>query len=198
MSDVLQLKESDMEIHTLSNEELLSLLIGRKTAAKLYSGRLASLVFPDDGAPARKKLLVAIEFGKRVMREDLCRGRALGSPREVSDYLVMHFLGKEYESFVVVFLDNQHRIIAIDEMFRGTIDGASVYPREIVGAVLRRKAAACIFAHNHPSGVAEPSQADQRLTMRLKSALGVIDVRVLDHFVVAGAQTVSFAERGLL
>lgn len=187
-----------METHTLSNEELLAVLIGRKTAAKVYRGRLAPLAFGADCQSPHPKLAAAVEFTKRLMRESLYHGPALGSPQEVSEYLIAHFLGKEYEAFVVVFLDNQHRVISIEEMFRGTIDGASVYPREIVVAVLRRNAAACIFAHNHPSGVAEPSQADQRLTTRLKSALSVIDIRVLDHFVVAGGETVSFAERGLL
>jgi DNA repair protein RadC len=103
-----------------------------------------------------------------------------------------------HEIFVVLFLDSQHRLIAADEMFRGTLAQTSVYPREIVKAALDRNAAAVIFAHNHPSGVAEPSRADELLTQALKQALALVDIRTLDHFVVAGNRVVSFAERGLL
>jgi len=187
-----------MEIQTLSNEELLTVLIGEKTTAKIYQGRLAPLVFGSDKQVPDRKLIASMEFAKRLMREKLCRGPALQSPGAVSEYLTAHFLGREYEAFVVIFLDTRHRVIFIEEMFRGTIDGASIYPREVACAVLRHKAAACIFAHNHPSGVAEPSLADQAITRRLKDALSTIDIRVLDHFVIAGTEIVSFAERGLL
>jgi DNA repair protein RadC len=108
----------------------------------------------------------------------------------------VHFAGKEHECFVVLFLDSQHRLIVVEELFRGTIDGAAVYPREVVKAALRHNAAALVLSHNHPSGVAEPSAADRALTERLRSALAVVDVRTLDHVVVGGTAAVSFAERG--
>jgi len=187
-----------MKIQSLSNVELLTILIGQKTTAKLYQGRLTQLVSgSDDKRPARK-LAASLEFAKRLLHEKLDKGPALQSPKDVTEYLATHFLNREYETFVVIFLDNQHCVISIEEMFRGTINGASVYPREVAYAVLKHKAAACIFAHNHPSGVAEPSMADKAITKRLKDALSTIDIRVLDHFVVAGSKIVSFAERGLL
>lgn len=125
------------------------------------------------------------------------RGEPLTSPANTRKYLQLKFAGLEHEVFAVLFLDQRHRVICFEEMFRGTIDGASVYPREVVKAALKHNAAAVIFAHNHPSGVAEPSQADQNITRRLQDALALVDIRVLDHFVV-GAEVVSFAERGLL
>jgi len=187
-----------METKLLSDEELLAIIIGAKTASKVYSGRLAPLVFGSEDQLPNRKLAASLEFAKRLMREDIFRGPTLTSPSAVSEYLTAHFLGREYEAFVVIFLDTRHRVLSIEEMFRGSIDGASVYPREVVCAVLRHKAAACIFAHNHPSGIAEPSLADQAITRRLKDALSTIDIRVLDHFVIAGSEVVSFAERGLL
>ncbi len=125
-------------------------------------------------------------------------GDALNSPGAVRDYLKLHFTGREYESFVAIFLDAQHRVIDVEELFRGTLTQTSVYPREVVKAALKHNAAAVIFAHNHPSGVAEPSQADRMLTDALKNALALVDVRCLDHFIVAGVEVLSFAERGLL
>lgn len=187
-----------METKLLSDEELLAILIGAKTAAKLYSGRLAPLVFGSGDQLPHPKLTASMEFAKRLMREGLFRGPTLTSPAVVREYLTAHFLGREYEAFVVIFLDTRHRVLSIEEMFRGSIDGASVYPREVAYAVLKHKAAACIFAHNHPSGIAEPSLADQAITRRLKDALSTIDIRVLDHLVIAGSEVVSFAERGLL
>lgn len=123
---------------------------------------------------------------------------ALTSPDSVRQYLQLLLHGREHEVFVCVFLDAQHRLIAADELFRGTLAQTAVYPREVVKAALAHNAAAVVFAHNHPSGVSEPSRADELLTQSLKSALALVDVRVLDHFVVAGAHSVSFAERGLL
>ena len=123
---------------------------------------------------------------------------ALTSPQAVRDYLRLALGGREHEVFLTLFLDAQHRVIAADESFRGTLTQTSVYPREIVKAALKANAAAVIFAHNHPSGVAEPSQADELLTRQLKEALAMVDVKVLDHFIVAGSATLSFAERGLL
>ena len=125
-------------------------------------------------------------------------GPVLTAPHTVRDYLRVQLHDRGHEVFVCVFLDAQHRVIACDELFRGTLAQTSVYPREVVKAALAHNAAAVIFAHNHPSGVAEPSRADELLTQSLKQALALVDVRVLDHFIVAGGATVSFAERGLL
>lgn len=124
------------------------------------------------------------------------RGLHLNQPSVVRSFLVQHFAQELSEVFVAIFLDGQHRVIEIVELGRGTIDAAPVYPREVVKAALRHNAAATIFAHQHPSGVAEPSSADRMLTERLKQALALIDVRVLDHIVVGGTETVSFAEKG--
>ena len=159
-----------MGIRSLSNEALLALLIGPKTAARIYKGRLATLVFEDNKKTSHKKLQASLEFSRRVFRENLICGPSLNSPLDTREYLMAHFQGILNETFVVIFLDNRHRVIGIEEMFRGTIDGASVYPRVVVSAVIGRNAAACIFAHNHPSGVAEPSQADIQITRRLKEA----------------------------
>lgn len=125
------------------------------------------------------------------------RAEAFTSPDDSKRYARLHLAEHEQEIFATMFLDNRHRLIAFDRMFYGTVDGATVHPREVVKAALKHNAAAVIFAHNHPSGVAEPSQADQRITTSLKDALALVDVRVLDHLVV-GDGTVSFAERGLL
>ena len=122
---------------------------------------------------------------------------ALTNPKEVKKYLVTQFGDLEHEVFACLFLDTRHRVIRYEEMFRGTIDGCSVHPREVVKAALTANAAAVILAHNHPSGVAEPSRADAQLTKRLTDALALVDVRILDHLIVGGAETVSFAERGL-
>jgi DNA repair protein RadC len=134
----------------------------------------------------------------QLLDERMRNGPALESPDTVRDYLKLLLHDREREVFVVVFLDAQHRVIAADELFRGTLNQTSVYPREVVKAALKRNAAAAIFAHNHPSGVAEPSRSDELLTQALKDALALVDVKVLDHFVVAGPASVSFAERGLL
>ncbi len=125
-------------------------------------------------------------------------GVSLSAPSATREYLKTLLGPQERELFVVVTLDNRHRVIACDVLFAGTIDGASVHPREVVKCALRHNAAAVIFSHNHPSGVAEPSQADELITRRLRDALALIDIRVLDHFIVGGGQAVSFAERGLL
>ena len=126
------------------------------------------------------------------------RGAILSQPKAVKDFLLVRFSALEHEVFVVIFLDNRNRVIKVEEMFRGTIDGASVHTREVVKAALLNNAAAVIFAHNHPSGVPEPSQADEFITRRLKEALSLIDVRILDHFIVGEEFVTSFAERGLL
>jgi DNA repair protein RadC len=132
------------------------------------------------------------------MDEELRAGAALTSPSAVRDFLRVILRDREHEIFLVVFLDAQHRVISSEELFRGTLTQTSVYPREVVKAALKANAAAVVFAHNHPSGVAQPSQADELLTRNLKDALALVDVKALDHFIVAGAAILSFAERGLL
>jgi len=134
----------------------------------------------------------------RILEERIRNGDALTSPAAVRDYLRLLLHEREHEVFVCVWLDAQHRVIATEEIFRGTLTQTSVYPREVVKAGLKQNAAAVIFAHNHPSGVAQPSHADELLTRNLKDALALVDVKVLDHFIVAGGQAISFAERGLL
>lgn len=133
-----------------------------------------------------------------ILERRAIRGESLTSPDACRAYWGIAIAGLEYEVFCVAFLDSQNRLLAMEEMFRGTLAQTSVYPREIVKATLRHNAAAVIFAHNHPSGVAEPSRADELLTSALKSALALIDVRVLDHFIIAGPRSLSFSERGLL
>lgn len=137
-----------------------------------------------------------LEMARRALREELQRGDALSSPLAVRQYLQLLLGGREHEVFVALFLDSQHRVIATEELFRGTLNQASVYPREVVKRALAHNAAAVIFAHNHPSGIAEPSTADRVLTDTLKQALALVEVRVLDHFIVATGQALSFAERG--
>lgn len=143
------------------------------------------------------QLRAVLEMARRYLSESLQRGEPLSSPHITRQFLSQKLRDYSHEVFAVLFLDQRHRVICFEELFRGTIDNASVYPREVVRQTLFHNAAAVIFAHNHPSGIAEPSQADQHITRRLQDALALIDVRVLDHFVV-GDQVVSFAERGLL
>jgi DNA repair protein RadC len=150
------------------------------------------------GAAKRAQFAAAIELAQRSLKEELRTSSALTSPGAVRDYLRLALGGREREVFVCIWVDSQHRVISCDEQFRGTLTQTSVYPREIVKAALAANAAAVIFAHNHPSGVAQPSQADELLTRSLKEALALVDVKVLDHFIVAGNQAISFAERGLL
>lgn len=144
------------------------------------------------------QLLAAAELSRRALESTCARGATLGSPRDSAMFLRAWLRPFPYEVFACVFLDNRHRVIAAEEMFRGTIDGASVHPREVVRRAIAHNAAAVICAHNHPSGIAEPSAADIAITRRLAEALGLIDVRVLDHFVVGDEQPLSMAERGLL
>ena len=139
-----------------------------------------------------------IKRALKILAAQMRTAPVLSAPGAVRDYLRLLLHDRGHEVFVCVFLDAQHRVIACEEIFRGTLSQTSVYPREIVKASLAHNAAAVIFAHNHPSGVAEPSRADELLTQSLKQALALIDVKVLDHFVIAGAASVSFAERGLI
>jgi len=150
------------------------------------------------GEAKAAQLLAALELARRALGEQLAVRSALSSPRAVGDYLRLTLAGRDHEVFVAILLDAQHRVIACEELFRGTLTQTSVYPREVVKCALRYNAAAVILAHNHPSGVAEPSQADEMLTRSLRSALALVDIQVLDHFVVVADRTMSFAERGLL
>ena len=144
------------------------------------------------------QLQASVEMTRRHLLEKLNRGSVLESPQHTRDYLALRLRDYPHEVFACLFLDNRHRVIAFEELFRGTINGASVHPREVVKKALAHNAAAVILAHNHPSGVAEPSRADQGITQRLVDALGLVEVRVLDHLVVGDGEIVSFAERGLL
>lgn len=139
-----------------------------------------------------------ISFAENLVSENFARTEVMANPDATKKFLRLNIGREEQEIFCALFLDSQHRIIAFERLFMGTIDGASVYPREVVKAALKRNAAAVIFAHNHPSGIAEPSLADRQITRRLTDALALVDIRVLDHLVVGDTDTVSFAERGLL
>jgi DNA repair protein RadC len=149
--------------------------------------------------PARyAELQAGLEIARRQLGESLRTGPSLASPRATADFLNAKLRYLEHEVFCCLYLDKRHRLLNYEELFRGTIDGASVHPREIVKQALRWNAAAVIVAHNHPSGIAEPSQADELITQRVKAALGVIDIRLLDHIIVGDGTSVSLAERGLL
>jgi DNA repair protein RadC len=150
------------------------------------------------GAAKSAQFAAAIELARRSTKEELKSGATLTSPGAVRDYLRLAIGSRPHEVFVCIWLDAQHRVIRFEEPFRGTLTQTSVYPREVVKAALACNAAAVIFAHNHPSGVAQPSQADELLTRNLREALALVDVKVLDHFIIAGNQAISFAERGLL
>lgn len=153
---------------------------------------------PGLGPAKYAQLKAVMEMARRVLQEDMQQGDALNSPAAVRNYLSLLLKDKPHEEFWAVFVDAQNRVIQAEMLFRGTLNQTSVYPREVVKRALEVNAASLILAHNHPSGVAEPSQADRLLTQTLKQALALVDVRVLDHFVVAGASGVSFAEQGLL
>ncbi|MCF6353609.1 MAG: DNA repair protein RadC [Candidatus Polarisedimenticolaceae bacterium] len=144
------------------------------------------------------QLQAVLEMGRRHLRETLTRGDALTSPEQTRSYLSARLRGYPYEVFACLFLDNRHRIIEYEELFQGTIDGASVHPREVVRRAIGHNAAAVILAHNHPSGVAEPSSSDTYITQRLKDALALVDVRVIDHIIVGDGEMTSLAERGLM
>jgi DNA repair protein RadC len=139
-----------------------------------------------------------IQAARACLVNRIRRGASLASPETVRDYLVLRFGTLQHEVFSIIYLDSRHRVIDCQDLFRGTVDGASVHPREVVKEALQRNAAACILAHNHPSGVAEPSAADELITQKVRDALALVDIRVVDHVVVAAGGSVSFAERGLL
>ena len=201
----------------LSDTELLALLLGAGSAGgtaldlarrcltrhgsvrALLSATATSLCSSDGLGPARAARIVsAMELARRSLRETLQRESALDSPLATRRFLQAQLRDLDHELFCCLYLDNRHRVIEFQEVFRGTIDGATVHPREIVKLALARNAAAVIFAHNHPSGVAEPSAADERITDRLRQALALVEIRVLDHFGIGDGVCVSFAERGLL
>jgi DNA repair protein RadC len=203
--------------HALSEAELLAILLRTGTrgqsavdiARSLLAefGSLRGLLTAERDrvcqshglGPARYAALqAAVELTRRHYRELMMTGSALANPRATREFLRMQLRDLPHEVFCCVFLDNRHRVLAFEELFRGTIDGASVHPREVVKRALAKNAAAVILAHNHPSGIAEPSQADELITRRLKEALGLVDIRVLDHLVIGDGVCESFAERGLL
>ena len=150
------------------------------------------------GPAKRAEILAVMEIARRAIAQPLRQAPVFDAPQRVKEYLALQLGGLPHEVFTVLFLDHQHRLLELEEMFRGTLTQTSVYPREVVRRAMALNAAAVILAHNHPSGVAEPSRADEFLTQSLKSALGLVDVRVLDHLVVGRGQVVSMAERGLL
>lgn len=205
------------EVTHATDLDLLTVLVGdRRKATKVFARAKFSLftllhsqaqengdLFCGErstayGDDALIKLQAAVELAARTLTEQLTVRESLTSPGAVRDLLRLKLAGLPHEVFVCIYLDAQHRVISVEEMFRGTLTQTSVYPREVVKACLRANAAAVIFAHNHPSGACQPSQADEHLTRNLKDALSLVDVKVLDHFIVAGTQALSFAERGLL
>jgi DNA repair protein RadC len=150
------------------------------------------------GPAKRAELLAVMELARRALAQPLRAAPVFDAPGRVKDYLALHLGGRTQEVFAVLFLDAQHRLLQVEEMFQGTLNQTSVYPREVVKRALALNAGAVVLAHNHPSGVAEPSRADEFLTQSLKSALQLVDVRVLDHIVVGRGHVVSMAERGLI
>jgi DNA repair protein RadC len=166
---------------------------------RLFSASLDDFCTINGLGPAKfAQLQAVLELGRRSLTEELQSGSSFDAPAAVKQYLQLLLTNKPYESFLVLFLDVRNRLICADELFRGTLTHASVYPREVVKAALARNAASVMLAHNHPSGTLEPSAADHKLTQTLKQALDLIGVRVLDHFIVAGTQVHSFAEHGQL
>ena len=150
------------------------------------------------GDAKRAELIAVLELARRAMAERLKERTVFDSPGAVKEYLQMHIGSRPYEVFAVLFLDAQHRLIVLEELFRGTLTQTSVYPREVVTRALHHHAAAVVLSHNHPSGSIEPSRADESLTQTLRAALALVDVRVLDHVIVSTGQALSMAEKGLL
>ena len=183
-----------------STNALLEALIGENATRTRYQGNLRPLFEANAERDAEElaPLLAARELMRRWIAEGLKQQESFASPVAVKEYLRLAFAGQSYESFVALYVDAQNRLIEAEEPFRGTLTQTAVYPREIVKRALHWNAAGVMFAHNHPSGVAEPSRADEFLTATLKNALALVDVRILDHFIVAGTTVTSFAERGLI
>ncbi|HET9033181.1 MAG TPA: DNA repair protein RadC [Dokdonella sp.] len=196
---------------SLSDAELLAVFIGsgRRGASAVDMGRelliraggLKPLLHCAQknsglGPVAWCRVQAALEIGRRYLDSELRENEALTDPAASARFLKSRLAAYPYEVFACLFLDNRHRVIAFEELFRGTIDGASVHPREVVRHCLEHNAAAVIFAHNHPSGVSEPSAADRAITLRLRDALALVDIRVLDHFVIGSGDPTSLARRG--
>lgn len=205
----------DSGVYQLSEVDLIALLLsnaGEKApyekATRLLSafGSVRSLLTADfnqvsEHGVTQKQFLTlqaGMELTRRHYQQLMTIGTALSNPRATREYVRMRLRDLRHEVFCCIYLDNRNRVIGFEELFRGTIDGASVHPREVVKEALARNAAAVILCHNHPSGIAEPSQADELITRRLKEALALVDIRVLDHLVVGDESCESFAERGLL
>jgi DNA repair protein RadC len=200
----------------LSDAELIAVLLGSGVRGKdaialgrdliAAAGGLGALLGDPDrttrlhgiGPAKRSRIVAALELARRVLAEELRDLPAMRDPGDSAAYLRAQLRHLPHEVFCCLYLDNRHRVLAFEELFRGTVDGASVHPREVVRACLRHNACAVIFAHNHPSGVAEPSAADRAITRQLSDALRLIDVRVLDHLVVGAGEPVSMATRGLM
>lgn len=167
-------------------------------AGLLHTGHEALKSIKGLGPAKRAELVAVLELARRALAEKLREKTLFDTPQAVRDYLQLQLGSRPHEIFAVLFLDSQHRLIVLEELFRGTLTQTSVYPREVVVRALALNAASVVLAHNHPSGTARPSRADEALTQTLKSALALVDVRVLDHFVVTSSQAVSMAELGLL
>jgi DNA repair protein RadC len=201
---------------TLSDAELLAVLLGSGVRGKdaialgrellAGAGSLGALLGRPDrsvravglGPAKRARIAAALELARRSLAEQLAERPSLGNPRDSGDFLSARLRHLPYEVFGCLYLDNRHRVLAFEELFRGTVNGASVHPREVVRACLQHNACAVIFAHNHPSGMAEPSAADRAITRELRQALQLVDVRVLDHLVIGAGAPVSMAQRGLI
>ena len=192
-----------------TDQRLLAPLLGDRVAARLLDrfGSLRQLLHAKSheirgcrgvGDARLETVLVLPELARRYYEESLPCGEAIRSPTDTEAFLKARMRHLHHELFCCLFLDNRHRVLRFDEMFRGTIDGTSVYPREVVKEALAVNAAAVILAHNHPSGVAEPSHADERITKRLKSALELVDIRLLDHLIIGHGRATSLASRGML
>lgn len=201
----------------LSDAELLAVLLGRGVAGLsaldlarqlltrfggmrgIFNAGVAELQALHGMGPGKAAALIAArECCCRYLQEKMPAGQAIRSPADTREFLIARLRDRPHEVFCCLFLDNRHRVLAFDELFRGTIDNTTVYPREVVRQALQRNAAAVILAHNHPSGVAEPSEADQLITRRIRGALDLIDVRLLDHFVIGDGTCTSLASRGLI
>jgi len=180
--------------------ELLAPAVCASSAIPLHVSDTVAPIAMNDMANSvlAHRLGVARELLLRDLREQMSNSPVMSSPQVLRDWLRLHCAGLQHEVFLVLYLDAHHRLIEAEELFRGTLTQTSVYPREVVKGALTRNAAALALAHNHPSGEAEPSRADELLTQTLKSALSLVDVRIIDHFIVAGEKVVSFAELGLI
>lgn len=176
-------------------EELLQ---GGGISGLLHANREQLQAFKGLGPAKQAELLAVAELARRALAERLREREAFAAPGLVKEYLQLHLAHKTHEVFAALFLDSQHRLLALEELFRGTLTQTSVYPREVVLRALHHRCAAVVLAHNHPSGSVQPSRADEALTQNLKSALALVDVRVLDHIIVGQGQALSMAEQGLL